>query len=106
MPTVTRSDNTCALPFCVSWVSHVVYSYVRSDPWPWVRNGGEGVSYSIHDGPPKPRFLEVSMVNNLVFRWPRITSGQIIATSHEFSPPKGSGLEGRSPKISGKSIGW
>ena len=51
----------------------------------------------IYHGPPKPTFLEVSMVNNLVFRWPLITSGQIIATSHEFSPPKGSGLEGRSP---------
>ena len=26
--------------------------------------------YSYH-GPPKPTFLEVFMVNNLVFRWPK-----------------------------------
>ena len=25
----------------------------------------------IYQGPPKPTFLEVFMVNNLVFRWPK-----------------------------------
>ena len=25
----------------------------------------------IYHGPPKPTFLEVFMVNNLVFRWPK-----------------------------------
>ena len=27
--------------------------------------------YIIYHGPPKPKFLEVFMVNNLVFRWPK-----------------------------------
>ena len=27
--------------------------------------------HSIYHGPPKPTFLEVFMVNNLVFRWPK-----------------------------------
>ena len=31
---------------------------------------GFDISIKYH-GPPKPRFLEVYMVNNLVFRWPK-----------------------------------
>ena len=29
------------------------------------------ISNGIYHGPPKPTFLEVFMVNNLVFRWPK-----------------------------------
>ena len=32
--------------------------------------GGNRASYNYHE-PPKPTFLEVFMVNNLVFRWPK-----------------------------------
>ena len=29
------------------------------------------LTYNLYHGPPKPTFLEVFMVNNLVLRWPK-----------------------------------
>ena len=36
----------------------------------FVSQGQSSMVYIYH-GPPKPNFLEVFMVNNLVFRWPK-----------------------------------
>ena len=39
----------------------------------------------LYDGPPKPIFLEVFMVNNLVFRWPKPLFFMVLGAHGSFS---------------------
>ena len=43
--------------------------------------------YEYHE-PPKPKFLEVFMVNNLVFRWPKPLFFMVLGAHGIYTLPK------------------
>ena len=75
----------------------------------WVWNGWNDMSLLlciyIYHGPPKPTCLEVSMVNNLVFRWPRPVFFTVLG-ANMVDPPKNIILEPLHLWDVNKPTGW
>ena len=59
---------------------------------------GNHLGMNTFHGPPKPTFLEVFMVNNLVFRWPKPVFFMVLGAHGFVVPPP-------NPKKTGKFVG-